>query len=159
MSSSSEAKDPPPALTTGDVMKTSRSAPTSSCRGNPVPTVGRGGGHAQHVQPQTDRRHPTFITSCGHNKAMVILEPPICHPRAKRRIPRPHSQPAPPTRRTAPPLLVFPDSDRGPTGGAGDCSDTSFHITSSRLPREPAGQLHIASTKWKPHPLCSRISR
>ncbi len=49
------------------VTKISRSTPTSSCRppssyrGNPVPTVGRGGGYARHVQPQYDWQPPIFI--------------------------------------------------------------------------------------------------
>ena len=51
-----------------------RSNPTPSCRGSPVPTVGCGSGYALPVRLPTDKKPPTFITSCGLNKAIVILE-------------------------------------------------------------------------------------
>ncbi len=90
MSSLSEAKDRPPLtqppsspattpqiVVPGKPVKTKEARANSSCRGNPVPTVGRGGGHARLLQPQTGRHRPTFITSCGLRKAIVILEPPL----------------------------------------------------------------------------------
>ncbi len=50
--------------------------PTSSCRGNPVPTVGRGGGYARHVQPPSfGRRHPTFITHANPQPPIVGCVP------------------------------------------------------------------------------------
>ena len=53
-------------------MKTARTTPTPSYRGNPVPMVGRRGGHARHLRLPTGSQRPFFITSCGLNKAIVI---------------------------------------------------------------------------------------
>ena len=42
-----------------------RLIPPPSYRGNPVSTVGRGGGHARHLQLATGRPYHTCITSCA----------------------------------------------------------------------------------------------
>ena len=54
-------------------MKIARRQPPSSCRGNPVPMVGRRGEPARHLQLPTERQRPAFIISCSLCKAIVTL--------------------------------------------------------------------------------------
>ena len=76
-----------------------------SYRGNPVPTVGRGAGHARHLQPLTGRPH--FHERWRRPQpAWLIPRPFLHHPRPRdprprvTRLPRPRSGTCRPTSQT-----------------------------------------------------------
>ena len=52
--------------------KTNRAAPLVLPDSDPVPTVGRVGGHAGHVQRPSDRQRHTFIALCGLQRGIVV---------------------------------------------------------------------------------------
>ena len=76
---------------------------------DPVPTVGSGGGYAGLVQLPSDRPRTIFITSCGLDKAIVILN-------AVKNLPRVTQQrPAPPHLDPSASLSACPAHDAGVT--------------------------------------------